>query len=143
MALCLPMPDGGGDVALGHDVVRNQGSEPATITRVSAVDAEGLRVAEAVAVAIDDQTLFGVWTAWPPRSVKEPVKAAQWRTRRPALGYVLPPAATTTVNLVVHVVKDPGVGEATMRALRVDYSVGERSYFAETTVRIALKPRCS
>lgn len=44
------------------------------------------------------------------------------------------------MHLLAHIVRDPGDGDASFRALRVDYTVGKRSYWVETTGSFVLSP---
>ncbi|WP_157631000.1 hypothetical protein [Kribbella catacumbae] len=129
------MPSGTRDATSGGDVVRNNGDEPATITGVSLVDPKGLQLTEAALLPATGD-LFGSSTKWPPRTAEEPARGTQWESRKPAAGYVVP--AGTTHNLLAHIVRDSGNGDASFRALRVDYTVGKRSYWAETTSALVL-----
>jgi hypothetical protein len=141
--LCMPMPVTSHDATFGNTVLLNSGSTDATITGVSAVDPQGLRISEVSIVVLNDM-LFGSSTAYPPRSIKFPGKTAQWQTRRPAAGHQVGPAKDgTNYNLIAHVLKDDGTSEASLRAMRVDYTVDGQAYSTETTFSYTLKPRCS
>jgi hypothetical protein len=138
----MPQPAGSRDATLGVDVLRNTGTEPLTVTNVSAVRARGLRISEAVVIPLKDSPLFGGSTSWPPGPIAQPKQAAQWQTRQPANGFRVPPRDGTNYNLVAHVVKDAGISEGSLHALRVEYTVGDRPYFAETNNGLSLKPAC-
>lgn len=137
--LCLPMTTGR-DASFGDIVLVNDGVDEAVITGVTAVDPANLRVEESVVVA-HQTALFGGSTAWPPRSAgASPERARLWRSRRPAIGYRVPHDDGTNYNLVVHTIK--GDGEATLAAVRIDYTVNGRAYWVNTAVTYHLKPRC-
>ncbi|MFC9689964.1 hypothetical protein ACFTSF_15570 [Kribbella sp. NPDC056951] len=144
MKVCLPLAAGQSDAAWGVEVLANTGSEVLTLTGVSPIDPQGLRVSEAVIVSIAEKDdLFGAWSRWPPRSADQSPGAARWSGRRPVVGHQIKPGKQASENLVAHVVRDPSVSEATMRALRIDYTVGDQSYWIETNTSLALKPKCS
>ncbi|GAA0579314.1 hypothetical protein HPO96_13515 [Kribbella sandramycini] len=135
MTVCQPQAAKNVDATLGNDVITNTGKEAMVIKKVSTVEAIGLKLADAVIMPIHEQTLVGVAGSWPPK------QAAGWGAQQPAVGYSVPPKSE--MNLVVHLVRDQAVTEASLKALRVEYTIGHRSYQLETNTTLNLRPRCS
>jgi hypothetical protein len=140
-SLCMPIPVTGHDASIGDNVVWNKDTTDAVITGVSAVDAKNLQIDETFIVHGKGAN-YGGSPTWPPTQAGYKGLDALWKTRRPAVGQRIGPPDGKNFNLVVHAIRDDGTQAATLRAIRVDYTVGGQPYWLETAISYVLKEAC-
>lgn len=141
--MCIPTR---GSTEFSHIVAvfRNTDDQPAEITDVLPIGAEGLRLTEAVLVPVG-YTSNGTSSSWPPES------AVEWEHRQDAIGGRIPPLSTAgktergesrVWNLVLHLTRTDTRGAARLEGARIDYRVGRRGFYTMSTFDLHLKTKC-
>lgn len=138
--LCMPTKPGS-PVTYGGEVVKNSGSEPVRLERVSLVGARATHLEEAFIVPIEGGTLVGSWTSWPPPRAATTTKGVRWGQRKPAAGMLLPPHRTRDFNLVLHATTNEH-GSPRFAAVRVVYTADGTEFAEESSTEVLLRRRC-
>jgi hypothetical protein len=134
--VCVPVsPDG--QYAMGLHVLDNPDRQDAVITGLSLVRPEGLTLAGAVVLNIDN-TAIGVRTSWPPQGEAD---TPAWRSAVPAKGATIPAGSAFHKNLVLHLSGKPKA-PASLQAFKVAYRIGDHKYEMQTTYSLQIKAKC-
>ena len=134
--VCVPVsPDG--QYAMGLHVLDNPDRHDAVITGLSLVEPQGLTLAGAVVLTIDN-TAIGVRTSWPPQGE---ANTPAWRSAVPAEGARIPAGSAFRKNLVLHLSGKP-TAPASLKAFKVAYRIGDKKYEMQTTYAVQIKAKC-
>jgi hypothetical protein len=112
---------GSSDFTNGSNVLRYDGEEPLTISKVDFADGQGLTISEALVVPVG-QSLVGSWAEWPP-----PAAASALGDAIPAEGAVMSKAGVSEYNLVLHLTRS-GVKPVDAGLIRLFYEVGDQGW---------------
>lgn len=127
--------DVGESVAFGGIRLRNAGSEPAVLERVTLVDPKGpVRIVGALAAERRGGTIVEAYPHFPPEPDDLPSAVAPFPRLLPLAGYVVPPhtgagpAGARETQVFVGLASAAAAGRVTIDSFRVDYRVGGRRH---------------
>jgi len=114
-------------VSFGVEYVRNHGSQPATLSKVTLASPHGLDVLAVWSAPIRDRQLYGLRDGWPA-----PARRAGWQS---VAGATVPAGGTRNLILVVKPTARTGHADG----LAIDYQESGQSFQLAISTRLKVR----